>query len=112
MGMSLMSSVTLGIVCHHIVRDTLQHNGVSERMNQTLLKRVRCMLSNVGLARRFGGEIVNTTCYLINCGPHAGIDCKTPYEVWSGEPANYSLLRVFGCTVYYHVNEGKFRTKS
>ena len=70
------------------------------------------MLSNVGLARRFWAEAVSTMCYLINHGPHIAIDGRTPYEVWSGELANYSLLRVFGCTVYYHVNEGKFRTES
>ena len=78
-------------------------------MNHTLLERVRCMLSNVGLAKRFWAEAVNTACYLINRGPHTSIGCKTPYEVRSGEPENYSLLRVFGCTIYYHVNEGKFR---
>ena len=26
-------------------------------------------------------------------------------EVWFEELADYSLLRVFGCTIYYHVNE-------
>ncbi|GKG13519.1 hypothetical protein Tco_0350479, partial [Tanacetum coccineum] len=25
------------------------------------------------------------------------IDCKTPIEVWTGKPADYSKLRVFGC---------------
>ncbi|GKG41880.1 hypothetical protein Tco_0473631, partial [Tanacetum coccineum] len=28
------------------------------------------------------------------------IDCKTPIEVWSGKPADYSKLRVFGCLAY------------
>lgn len=27
--------------------------------------------------------------------------------MWTGKPANYSFLRVFGCEAYYHVNEGK-----
>ena len=30
----------------------------------------------------------------------------------SGELADYSLLRVFGCIVYYHVNEGKLEPKA
>ncbi|WOH08153.1 hypothetical protein DCAR_0727590 [Daucus carota subsp. sativus] len=42
-----------GISRHHIVRNTPQQHGVAERMNQTLLERVRCMLSNAGLTRRF-----------------------------------------------------------
>ncbi|CAM8929401.1 unnamed protein product [Rhodiola kirilowii] len=103
---------TEGIARHHTVRDTPEQNGVAERMNQTLLERARCMLSNAGLPRRFWAEAVSTSCYLINRGPHTGIGGKTPYEVWSGKPADYSLLRVFGCTVYYHVSEGKLEPRA
>ncbi|GJY83827.1 putative polyprotein [Tanacetum coccineum] len=39
--------------------------------------------------------------------PATAIDCKTPIEVWSGKPADYSKLRIFGCLMYYHVSEGK-----
>ena len=35
-----------GIVRHKTVRKIPQQNGLSERMNRTLLERVRCMLSN------------------------------------------------------------------
>ena len=54
-----------------------------------------CMLSSAGLEKRFWAEAVNTTCYLINFGPHTGIECRIPSEVWSGRSAEYSLLRVF-----------------
>ncbi len=96
---------TEGIARHHTVRYTPQQNGVAERMNQTLLERARCMLSNAGLERRFWAEAVNVACYLINRGPHTGIHLKTPYEMWSGKSADYSNLRVFGCYAYYHVSE-------
>ncbi|KAJ4717199.1 Retrovirus-related Pol polyprotein from transposon TNT 1-94 [Melia azedarach] len=101
-----------GIARHHTVRDTPQQNGVAERMNQTLLERARCMLSNAELTRRFWAKAVSTACYLINRGPHTGINLKTPFEVWSGKPADYSNLRAFGCTVYYHVNEGKLEPRA
>ena len=101
-----------GIARHRTVRDTPQQNGVAERMNQTLLERARCMLSNAGLPRRFWAEAVSTSCFLINRGPHSGIHLKTPYEMWSGKPADYSNLRAFGCTVYYHVNEGKLEPRA
>jgi transposase InsO family protein len=103
---------TEGIVRHRTVRNTPQQNGVAERMNQTLLERARCMISNVGLTRTFWAEAVSTSCYLINCGPHTCINLKTPYELWSGKSANYSNLRAFGCTVYYHVNEGKLEPRA
>jgi len=73
-------------------------------MNHTLLEKARCMLSNVGLTRTFWAEAVNTICYLINHGPPTGINLKTPYELWYGKSVDYSNLRVFSCTVYYHVN--------
>ncbi|CAL2262889.1 unnamed protein product [Prunus armeniaca] len=40
-----------GIVRHFTVRETPQQNGVAERMNRNLLKKVRCMLSNDGLGK-------------------------------------------------------------
>jgi hypothetical protein len=33
-------------------------------------------------------------------------------EVWSGSPSNYSQLKVFGCTAYAHVNNGKLEHKA
>ena len=42
-----------GISRHFTVRDTLQQNGMAERMNRTLLEKVRCMLSNAGLGKQF-----------------------------------------------------------
>ena len=76
-------------------------------MNRTLLERARCLLLNAGLDRSFWAEALNTACYLINRSPATAIDCKTPIEVWSGKPADYSKLRVFRCPTYYHVSEGK-----
>jgi len=31
--------------------------------------------------------------------------------MWSRKFVDYSNLRVFGCTFYYHVNEGKLETR-
>ena len=42
-----------GIDRHFTVRETPQQNGVAERMNMTLLKKVCCMLSNAGLSKNF-----------------------------------------------------------
>ena len=43
-----------GIKRHFMVRHTSQQNSVAERMNRTLLEKVRCMLSNAGLYKKFG----------------------------------------------------------
>ena len=42
-----------GIVRHFTNIDSLQQNEVAERMNHTLLKKVRCMLFNACLSKGF-----------------------------------------------------------
>jgi len=97
-----------GIVRHFTVRDTPQQNGVSERMNQTLVEKVRCMLSNAGLGRQFWAEALTYAHHLINRLPSSALGGKTPLEVWSGKPVgDYDSLHVFGSTAYYHVKESK-----
>ena len=52
-------------------------------------------------------EAASTACYLINRSPSIAIDKKTPIEIWSGSPADYTQLRVFRCTAYAHVDNDK-----
>ena len=97
-----------GISRHFTVRDTPQQNEVVERMNRTLLEKVRCMLSNAGLGKQFWADAVMYASHLINCLPSTALNDKTPLEVWSGKPINdYDTLHVFGSTAYYHVKESK-----
>ncbi|KAG8388047.1 hypothetical protein BUALT_Bualt02G0084500 [Buddleja alternifolia] len=37
---------------------------------------------------------------------------KTPEEVWSGYPPDYSRLKVFGCPVYAHIRQDKLKPRS
>ncbi|KAH9669162.1 Integrase catalytic domain-containing protein [Citrus sinensis] len=83
-------------------------NGVAERINRTLLEKVRCMLSNAGLDKKFWAEAVSYASYLINQMPSVAIGGKTLMEMWLGKHAqNYDSLRIFGCSAYYHVKDGK-----
>jgi hypothetical protein len=70
------------------------------------------MLSNSGFNRPFWVEAASTACYLINHSPNIAIDKKTPIEVWSGSPADYSQLRVFGCTAYAHADNSKLEPRA
>ena len=96
-----------GIIRHRTIRMMPQQNGVAERMNRTLLERARCMISNAGLTKDFWAEAINMACYVVNRAPSAALNFKTPEEVWSGTPTDYSDLKIFGCPTYMHVNEGK-----
>ena len=42
-----------GIERHFTVKETPQQNRLAERMNMTLLEKVRYMLSNTGLSKNF-----------------------------------------------------------
>ncbi|KAG9458815.1 hypothetical protein H6P81_003323 [Aristolochia fimbriata] len=77
-------------------------------MNKTLVEKVRCMLSNAGLGRKFWVEAVTYAQHLVNHLPSSAIGGKTPLEVWSEKPAtDYDSLRIFSSIAYYHVNESK-----
>ncbi|KAH0636497.1 hypothetical protein KY289_036412 [Solanum tuberosum] len=88
------------------VRNTPQQNGVAERMNRTLLEKVRCMLSNAGLGKEFWAEAITYACHLLNRIPSVAIGRKTPLEKWYGKSAeDYDSLYVFGSIAYYHTRK-------
>ena len=76
------------------------------------MQRARCMRLNADLSKQFWAEAVNTACYLVNRSPSIAIDLKTPQEVWSGKPSDYSGLRIFGCPAYAHVDDGKLEPRA
>ncbi|KAH9679174.1 CCHC-type domain-containing protein [Citrus sinensis] len=97
-----------GIKRHFTVRHTPQQNGMAKHINHTLLEKVRCMLSNTDLDKKFWAETVSYASHLVNWLPSAAIGGKTPMEMWSGKHAqDYDSLRIFGCPAYYHVEDGK-----
>lgn len=101
-----------GIARHKTVRGTPQQNGLAERMNRTILEKVRCMLSSSGLEKQFWGEAVKTACYLINRCPSTALEFRTPQELWSGRKPINSHLRVFGCSAYAHIRQDKLQPRA
>lgn len=80
-----------------------EQNGVAERMNRTIMERVRCMLFDADLEKRFWAEAVSTAAYLLNRTPCRSSKLKTPEEFWSGKQPDLSHLRVFGCIAMVHI---------
>ena len=78
-------------------------NGVAERYNRTLCEKVRCMLSTANLPQVFWGEALKTAVHVCNRSPTHALKSGIPEEVWSGKPASYDHLRVFGCDSFVHV---------
>ncbi|GKD06155.1 retrotransposon protein, putative, ty1-copia subclass [Tanacetum coccineum] len=101
-----------GIARHLTVAGTPQQNGVAERMNRTLMDKVRCLLIQSGLPKTFWAEATCTAAYLINRSPSTAIEKKTPMEMWSGHPSDYGMLRIFGCVAYPHDKQGKLEPRA
>lgn len=70
-----------GISRHKTVKMTPHQNGLVERMNKTLIDKVRCILIQAKLPKSLWTENLNTACYLVNLSPSIAIEFKTPFEL-------------------------------
>jgi hypothetical protein len=86
---------------------TPQRNGIAERVNQTILNKVRCMIKETNLEKAIWGEAVSTATNLKNKSPTKnlppGFTC--PFEVFWDQSPKYDKLRVFGSKVMIKINK-------
>src|SRR5579859_6935756 len=83
-----------------------ESNGISERLNRTLLDMARTMLFGANLPNKLWTEAVSTAVYLKNRLPHSSLRGDiTPHEMWFGTKPSLSHLRVFGCAAHAHIPE-------
>ena len=83
-----------------------EQNGVSERLNRTLIERLRCVISDSALDKTLWAEALRTVVYIKNRSPTSAIKGATPHEAWYGKKPNISHLRIIGCTAYAHIAKG------
>lgn len=94
----------MGIRLETTVPYTPEQNGVSERLNRTVIEKVRAMLEASEIPKNMWGEALFTAVYLLNRSPSVAVDGNmTPYEAWHGKKPNVSHLRIFGSECYVHV---------
>lgn len=86
---------------------TPQLNGLAERMNRTLVERVRCLLLEASMPRCFWGEALNTVAHVLNLTPCVTLDFDVPDRVWSAKDISYGNLRIFGCKAFVHIPKDK-----
>jgi transposase InsO family protein len=75
---------------------TTQQNGVVERKNRVIQEMARVMIHSRNLAQHFWGEVVNTTCHIINRVYLRPKTNKTPYEIWRGKKPTVSISKLLG----------------
>lgn len=81
-----------------------EQNDSSERM-KTVVEKVRCLIYDANLNKKFWAEAVNTAVYLRNRSIASGLNDKTPFEIWTGRKPNISHLRIFGSNVMVLVSK-------
>jgi len=59
---------------------TPQQNGIAKRKSKTLKEMMNVMLLSLGLLDNMWGEVVLSTCYILNGVLHEKLD-QTPYEL-------------------------------
>lgn len=75
---------------------TQHQNGVSERLNRSIITMARCMLSHAQLPFRFWDAAVLAACYIRNRMPILPGN-KTPFEAMNSSVPKISHLKVWGC---------------
>lgn len=93
-----------GIQIEFTVAYTPEQNGVSERLNRTLVNKTRAMLIGKSVPKKLWGEAVETAAYLLNRNPTiATQENKTPIELWTGKKPNVKNLRIFGSKCFVRI---------
>ena len=90
-------------------------NGVSERMNRTLVETARSMMSHAKMPVEFWAEAISTAVYLRNRSPTISLPGITPFECLFNRKPDVSNLKVFGCLSFAHIPKSqrkKFDEKS
>ncbi|MBW0575003.1 hypothetical protein O181_114718 [Austropuccinia psidii MF-1] len=81
---------------------TPQHNRFSERGNQSILEKARCLLLQSNLLLKFWAEAVSTATFLCNLTPKLE-NQMTPYEIWYKTKRPLHKLKTFGCKAWLKI---------
>jgi len=84
-----------GIEARSTTPNTPQSNGVSERVNRTIIATTRLLIHAGSAPKECWAEGAITAIYGRNRLPTKSLKSGlTPYEAWFGKPASYENLRV------------------
>lgn len=100
-----------GVVVEYTAAYNPEQTGVAERMNRTIMDRVRSMMAEANADDKLWGEAVMAATYLVNRSPTVALNSKTPFEMYFGRKPDVGNLRVWGCRAYVHVPKQRRKKK-
>ncbi|GAX80348.1 hypothetical protein CEUSTIGMA_g7787.t1 [Chlamydomonas eustigma] len=93
--------LNLGIRQEASAAHSPKQNGIAERLNRTLLEKVRAQLLNSGMHPKWWGECLRYSVNQLNCIPSSVLPNKvTPFEALFGYPPNISRFQPFGTVAF------------
>ena len=78
-----------------------EQNGVNERLNRTLLEKMRCLLLWSELPKSFWDVAILHANWLRNRTPTSGLNGGVPLTAWTGKKTDLKSLHTFGALVQY-----------
>jgi hypothetical protein len=102
----------LGIELLNTPPYTKEPNGLAERINRTLITKVRAILYASNMPIYLWGEALVAATYLYNRTPHKSLGLKTPFELYYGYPEYIQHLQTWGSIVYYSDNKPKSKLQA
>lgn len=92
-----------GILIEYTISHSPQMNGKSERLNRTLLNKVRCKITDSGIPKSLWGEALRCSAYELNRSPTSALERgNTPSRLWHGRN-DISKMKIFGCRAWHTV---------
>ena len=90
-----------GVIHQYSAPYAHEQNGLAERINRTLMNKVRALLFDAKQPTELWDEALEAAIYLYNRTPHQSLNFKTPFEARYGEKPDISNVRTWGSKTYY-----------
>ena len=89
-----------GIIYNTSAPYSPEMNGRAERINRTLFNKVRALIIESNLAKKYWGDAILSATYLYNRTPNSTIEYKTPYELKYGYKPSIKNIKIWGSLAY------------
>ncbi|MBW0575525.1 hypothetical protein O181_115240 [Austropuccinia psidii MF-1] len=88
---------------------TLEHNGIAERGNISILEKARCLMLQTKLTDQLWAEATSTSTFLLNVAPKR--NKVSPYKIWFNQKPPVSNLKTFRCKAWVRIPPIKRQSK-
>ena len=91
--------------------DTPQQNGVSERLNRTVVEMARTWMMQCNIPKTFWFHAVEYACEVLNRTPTITNNMKSPFEMAFKKKPTVSDLKVFGTVGYAKMSTQEYKKR-